>query len=88
MKTAMQDLIEVIEIIISVLPDEALGAKNQAIIIKTKAESLLQKEKQQILDSHYDAAIQIIKLKFPDKVERCNNDFEDAEQYYNETFNQ
>jgi len=47
----------------------------------------IEKEKQQILNSHYDAAIQIIKIKFTDKVELCIDDFEDAEQYYNETFN-
>lgn len=45
MKTAITELIETIETIVKLLPNEALGAKNQAIIIKTKAEELLKKEK-------------------------------------------
>lgn len=45
MKTAITELIETIETIVKLLPNEALGAKNQAIIIKTKAEELLEKEK-------------------------------------------
>lgn len=51
MKTAMQELVETINTIVSLLPDEALGAKNQAIIIKTKAEFLLSKEKEQITEA-------------------------------------
>jgi len=52
MKTAMQELIETIDTIVKLLPNEAIGAKNQAIIIKTKAESLVEKEKEQIIEAY------------------------------------
>jgi len=51
-KTVLQELVENIDTIVKVLPDEAIGAKNQAIIIKSKAESFLEKEKQQIIDAY------------------------------------
>lgn len=46
MKTPMQELIEWLDSIISVLPDSAVGAKNQMIVAKGKAESMLEKEKE------------------------------------------
>jgi hypothetical protein len=51
MKTPITELLESIDTIIGLLPDEALGAKNQAIIIRTKAESLLEKEKEIITEA-------------------------------------
>lgn len=47
----MQELIDNIDTIVISLPDEALGAKNQALIIRVKAYSLLEKEKKQIIDA-------------------------------------
>lgn len=51
MKTPITELLESINTIIKLLPNEALGAKNQAIIIKDKAESLLNKEKEIITEA-------------------------------------
>ena len=48
----MNELIDTINTIVALLPEEALGAKNQAIIIKTKAEELLIKEKEQITNAY------------------------------------
>lgn len=50
MKTAITELVETIDTIVKLLPDEALGAKNQAIVIKTKAIELLKKEKSLSID--------------------------------------
>lgn len=55
-------------------------------VVQNKINFYLKKEKQQILDSHYDAAIRIVEIKFPEKIEKCTNDFQDAEQYYKETY--
>lgn len=73
----MQELIESIETIVNLLPKEALGAKNQAIIIKTKAIELLEKEKQQLLNFNDRG----FKVGRKDIAETAND-------YYNETFNQ
>ena len=53
MRTPMQELIEWIDTIISVLPDGS-GAKNQMIIAKEKAESMLEKEKEVMVDFAYN----------------------------------
>lgn len=50
-QTAMQEFIEWVDTIIIVLPDESLGAKSQMIIAKLKAESMLEKEKEQMKDA-------------------------------------
>jgi ElaB/YqjD/DUF883 family membrane-anchored ribosome-binding protein len=75
MKTAMQELIENIDTIVRLLPNEALGAKNQALIIRDKAYSLLEKEKQQILSAN-NAGWKV-----------CNRRYnQNAEDYFKETF--
>lgn len=72
----MQELIEQLEVLI---PE----VKNGNVLDKVY---WLEKEKQQIIEAHQDAAIKIISDVTPDILEMCENDFEDAEQYYNETF--
>ena len=56
MKTPMQELIEWMSKVTVVLPDESgpdesVGARNQMIICKMKAESLLDKEKEVIMEA-------------------------------------
>ena len=51
MKTPMQELIEWMSKVIVALPDESVGARNQMIIGKMKAESLLDKEKEVIMEA-------------------------------------
>jgi hypothetical protein len=73
METAMEELIEYIE---------EWTAKNKTTDgIWSKAKSLLSKEKQQIVDAYNIGFIYPIKFDFK------NNKSQDAEQYYNETFN-
>ena len=52
MKTPMQELIEWMSKVIVALPDESVGTRNQMIIGKMKAESLLEKEKEVIMDAY------------------------------------
>ena len=54
MKTPMQEMLEWVENIISYLPNESVGARNQLIIVKTKVESLLEKEKEVMVDFAYN----------------------------------
>jgi ElaB/YqjD/DUF883 family membrane-anchored ribosome-binding protein len=79
-KTVLQELIDSIDTIVKVLPDEAIGAKNQAIIIKSKAESLLEKEKQQLIAFGY-SQIQQIDSELGDLIYK-----KVPEEIYNETF--
>ena len=72
MITPMQELIEWMYNIISVIPDGS-GAKNQMIIAKEKAESMLEKEKEVIMDA-YIFGIQ-------------DEYVIGSQRYYNETFN-
>lgn len=67
--TAMQQLIETIDTIVKLLPEEALGAKNQAIIIKTKAEELIKEEKKQLIGFGY-SQIQYIDAEIGDLIYR------------------
>lgn len=76
-KTPLTELISTIDTLISVLPENALGAKNQLIIVKSKAAELLPKEKEVIINAHCKG--QIIE-------ESCG--ISDAETYFNETFTQ
>ena len=46
----MQELIEWVDNVIALLPDESVGTKNQMLITKAKAESILEKEKEQMCD--------------------------------------
>jgi len=79
-KTVLQELIENIDTIIKVLPDEAIGAKRQAIIIKTKAENLLEKEKKQLIAFGY-SQIQNTDSELGDLIYK-----KVPEEIYNETF--
>ena len=70
----MQELIEWTDKLISVLPKDAIGARNQLIIVREKAESMLEKEKEVIMDAYWDGGLDI-----PTHISRCK-------EYYNETF--
>ena len=72
MITPMQELIEWIDTIISVLPDGS-GAKNQMIIAKEKAESMLEKEKE------------VMESAWQDGMYECDGDgtFEDFYKTFN-----
>ena len=74
MITPMQELIEWMYTIISVLPDGS-GVKNQMIIAKEKAESMLEKEKEVIMDAYMAGESD------------ATHKIDSALNYYNETFN-
>ena len=70
MKTAMQELIEFID-------DKFIVSNSPQISsIYHKAQELLEKEKEQIMNSYWDGGQDV-----PSTEKRC-------EQYYNETYNQ
>lgn len=77
-KTPLTELISTIDTLISVLPENALGAKNQLIIVKSKATELLPKEKEVIIES----------LKFYMNTDGIGNADGLAEVHFNETFTQ
>lgn len=81
MITPMQELIEWIYTIISVLPDGS-GAKNQMIIAKEKAESMLDKEKEVIEKAYIEGLTEEIIAASENKYYKNA-----AELYYTETFN-
>ena len=72
----MQELIEWLDSIISVLPDSAVGAKNQMIVAKGKAESMLEKEKEVMCQFQSDGQTTDFWVKY-----------EDNEDCFNKTFN-
>ena len=78
MKTPMQELIEWTDKLISVLPEDAIGTRNQLIIVREKAESMLEKEEEVIMDA-YDTGL----------FDGSMDDVDDRlyKYYYNETFN-
>lgn len=83
MKTPITELISTIDILISVLPENALGAKNQLIIVKSKATELLPKEKEVIEESYIAGG----------NYSRCcsliSKDIKDSSKtYFNKTFTQ
>ena len=82
MRTPMQELIEWIDTIISVLPDGS-GAKNQMIIAKEKAESMLEKEKEVIIETSKNSYI----AGYLDNQAKVDDSMNFSEEYYNETFN-
>ena len=76
----MQELIEWMSKVIAALPDESVGARNQMIIGKMKAESLLEKEKEVIMDA-YGAGSNTEWDGDPNWM------LVEKGEYYNETFN-
>lgn len=85
MKTAMQELIEFEQNV-----RDRFGWKLTAYqvlkLVQKKMNRLLEKEKKQIINAHYDSAMKIIEDVTPEILESCKNDFEDAEKYFKETF--
>ena len=78
MKTPMQELIEWTDKLISILPEDSIGVRNQLIIVREKTESLLEKEKEQIMDAWIEGGgCSYLSIE---------SDMILAEEYYNETF--
>jgi len=71
MKTALQELIELLE-----AKEQDIFSSEYFVVhaIKMKAESLLEKEKEQIIDAFYQGR------------NLYNNFNDDSEEYYNETY--
>lgn len=87
MRTPMQELIEWIYTIISALPDGS-GAKNQMIIAKEKAESMLEKEKEFTTNFAMDYVFsgEVGCAIWADGPPELDID-KSAKQYYEQTFN-
>lgn len=78
MKTPMQEFIEWTDKLISILPEDSIGARNQLFIVREKAESLLEKEKEQMVNAYIEGCFDNILDEKTDKAR--------AEDYYNETY--
>ena len=93
MKTALQELIEKFDIIIEALEKEKFFLTASGVInSRNLAISLIEKEKEQIVKSYYDAQIALLKI-YEDNtgikiIDKFINDFDDAKEYYNKTYNQ
>lgn len=100
MKTAIQQLIDIIDKGISVLNDSQIKERIILEGVKGEAEKLLETEKEQVINAFHKGQVlifEIIKSKFPkykfeitqrevDLIENGNEINEDAEQYYTQTF--
>lgn len=90
MKTAVQELIEELE----VLENNTISMSDKFLIksIRFKTIAKLEKEKEQLIKDYHSGQMSIVDL-FKDKlkeIEVYNNmttDKEDAEEYYNQTYN-
>lgn len=55
-------------------------------LVKDKIHFYKNAEKLQIINAHYSANIELMKEIVPELLDKCLNDFEDAEQYHKETY--
>lgn len=78
MKTALMDLIEWVkeQEQISLNLNDAGGLVMLALVKKKVESGLLEKERQQIIDAHFEGGKDV-----------STRDVDDAEQYYNSTYN-
>ena len=82
MKTPMQEMVKWLDNIIAVIPDQSVGVKNQMIIAKLKAESLLEKERG-VMEECFDNGDNCV----DDGYGGFRQKWKSFEHYYSETFN-
>lgn len=83
-RTPLAELIKNINTIIKALPDSALGAKNQAVIIRDKAIELLPAEREVIEKS----CVKMVNIALDNLGNKNVSMEKEFENYYNETFKQ